>query len=462
MFFGRKKELEVLENLYKTNKFQMPVIYGRRRIGKTALIKEFVKNKEVIFYTAIEKSKMQNIDSFGKAVMEVIDKKNSDLNFSNFNQVLERVFEYSIKKRIILVIDEYPYLAKSDKSFSSILQGLIDKYENKSKLYLILCGSSMSFMEKNVLSYKSPLYGRRTAQIKLKAFDFFELRNYFNKMNIEDFAKTYATVGGTPKYFLQFDKELDYERNLKKNFLNSSSFLFEETNNLLKQEVREEALYNSVVYAIAKGSTKISEISTKVGATIPICNAVIKNLISLDLIDKISPYGEKTKKKTLYKLKDNMFKFYYAFVLDNVSNIERDFSDMVYEYIKTNLDNYMGKIFEQICMSFLWKAKKDNKISFVDIGQWWGTNKTTRKEVEIDIMGKIDKDSILVCECKWSNELVPLSVYESLYEKSKLFHYKNKEYYIFAKKGFTSALLKKSKDLKNIHLISYADMFNKK
>ena len=461
MFFGREKELEILESLYKTNKFQMPIIYGRRRIGKTALIKEFVKNKEVVFYTAIEKSRIQNIDSFGKAVMEVIDIKNSDLHFSNFNQILERIFNYSIKKRIILVIDEYPYIAKSDKSFSSILQALIDKYEHKSKLYLILCGSSMSFMEKNVLSYKSPLYGRRTAQIKLKAFDFFDMRKYFNKMSAEDFAKTYGTVGGTPKYFLQFDKEFDYEKNLKKHFLDSSSFLFEETNNLLKQEVREEALYNSVVYAIAKGSTKISEIATKVGATIPICNATIKNLISLDLVEKISPYGEKTKKKTLYKLKDNMFKFYYAFVLDNVSNIERDFSDTVYEYIKTNIDNYMGKIFEQICMSYLWKLKRDNKIKFIDIGQWWGTNKSTRQEVEIDIMGKIDKEKALFCECKWSNELVPLSVYEILLEKSKLFNYKYKDYYIFAKKGFTMALIKKSKELKNIHLVTYADMFKK-
>ena len=159
MFFGREKELKELNALYLTRKFQMPVIYGRRRIGKTALITEFVKDKKVIFYSAVEKSKKLNIENFGKTVLSVIDKHNEDLQFSNFMQILERVFAYSIKNQIILVIDEFPYLAKSDKSFSSILQNLIDKYEKKSKLYLILCGSSMSFMERNVLGYKAPLYG---------------------------------------------------------------------------------------------------------------------------------------------------------------------------------------------------------------------------------------------------------------------------------------------------------------
>lgn len=458
MFFGRKQELKVLNELYKLKNFQMPVIYGRRRIGKTALITEFVKDKKVIFYTATEKSRKLNIENFGKEVMDVIDSANSDLQFKDFKQILERVFEYSLKNQIILVIDEFPYLAKSDKSFSSILQALIDKYEKMSKLYLILCGSSMSFMEKNVLGYKAPLYGRRTAQIKLKEFDFFEIREYFNKMSIEDFAKTYGTVGGTPKYFLQFSDSLNYEQNLKKYFLNPSAFLFEETSNLLKQEVRDEALYNAIIYAIAKGSTKISEISTKVGTVIPVCNASIKNLISLDLVEKQIPFGEKKSKKPLYKLSNNMFRFYYAFVQENISNIERGFSDDAYAYIKPKIDNYMGKIFEDICISYLWKQKKNKKISFVDIGKWWGTDKIKRKEVDIDIMGKIDNDMLLFCECKWHNELVPLSVYNELFEKSKLFNCKQKQYYIFAKKGFTEALKSEAKKNKNIHLVAYKNM----
>lgn len=459
MFFGRKEELKILNELYKLKNFQMPVIYGRRRIGKTALITEFVKDKKVIFYTATEKSRKLNIENFGKAVMDVIDYANSDLQFKDFKQILERVFEYSLKSQIILVIDEFPYLAKSDKSFSSILQALIDRYEKTSKLYLILCGSSMSFMEKNVLGYKAPLYGRRTAQIKLKEFDFFDIREYFSKMSIEDFAKTYGTVGGTPKYFLQFSDRLNYEQNLKKYFLSSSAFLFEETSNLLKQEVRDEALYNAIIYAIAKGSTKISEISTKVGVPVPVCNASIKNLISLDLVIRQVPFGEKKTKKPFYKLNDNMFKFYYAFVQENISNIERGFSDDAYEYIKPKIDNYMGKIFEDICISYMWKQKKNKKISFIDIGKWWGTDKVKRKEVDIDIMGKIDNDKLLFCECKWHNELVPLSVYNELLEKSKLFNCKQKVYYIFSKKGFTEALKSEAKKNKNIHLVAYKDMF---
>ncbi|MBO6119568.1 MAG: ATP-binding protein [Lachnospiraceae bacterium] len=459
MFFGREKELKELNALYLTRKFQMPVIYGRRRIGKTALITEFVKDKKVIFYSAVEKSKKLNIENFGKTVLSVIDKHNEDLQFSNFMQILERVFAYSIKNQIILVIDEFPYLAKSDKSFSSILQSLIDKYEKKSKLYLILCGSSMSFMERTVFGYKAPLYGRRTAQIKLKEFDFFEMKKIFTKMSIEDLAKTYGTVGGTPKYFLQFSDKLNYEQNVKESFLKTSAFLYEETKNLLKQEVRDEALYNAIIYAIAKGSTKISEIATKVGSSIPLCNASIKNLISLDLVERQIPFGERKSKKSIYRLTNNMFRFYYAFVLENVSNIERGFSDDAYDSIKPYIDNYMGKVFEEICISFLWKMKSAKKISFIDIGRWWGTNSKIRKEVEIDIMGTINKESALFCECKWHNELVSLSVYQSLVDKASMFNYKNKEYYIFAKKGFTEKLKNEERRDKNLHLITYKEMF---
>ncbi|HPP68272.1 MAG TPA: ATP-binding protein, partial [Clostridiales bacterium] len=165
MFIGREKELQSLNQLYQTNQFQFPVIYGRRRVGKTALINEFVKGKDTIFFTGLETNAKQNLENFSKCVFTYTSGNfTSAPVFQNFQEALEYVFVLSLNKRIILVIDEYPYVAKSYKGFASILQVLIDKYKDTSKLFLILCGSSMSFMEEQVLGYKSPLYGRRTAQ----------------------------------------------------------------------------------------------------------------------------------------------------------------------------------------------------------------------------------------------------------------------------------------------------------
>ena len=176
MFIGREQELQTFNELYEKGDFQFPVIYGRRRVGKTALINEFVGDKDTIFFTGLETNAKQNLENFSKAVFDYTGAFGTSPVFQGFQEALEYVFALSKEKRIVLVIDEYPYVARSYKGFASVLQVLIDKYKDTSKLFLILCGSSMSFMEEKVLGYKSPLYGRRTAQFKINAFDFFESR----------------------------------------------------------------------------------------------------------------------------------------------------------------------------------------------------------------------------------------------------------------------------------------------
>src|SRR5665647_3164278 len=233
MFIGREKELKNLNNLYDTDKFQFPVIYGRRRVGKTALINEFVKDKDTIYFTGIETNAKQNLEYFSKSIFNYTTGSNVAPVFSSFQEALEYVFKLAEKKRIVLVIDEYPYVAKSYKAIASMLQVLIDKQKDTSKLFLILCGSSMSFMEEQVLGYKSPLYGRRTSQFKILPFEFFESRKYFKNFSDLDIATIYGIVGGTPQYLLQMDDNISLEHNIKDKLLNSTSYLFEEPNNLL-------------------------------------------------------------------------------------------------------------------------------------------------------------------------------------------------------------------------------------
>jgi AAA+ ATPase superfamily predicted ATPase len=459
MFIGRENELTTLNKLYKSDKFEFAVIYGRRRVGKTALISEFTKDKYPIFFTGVETNAKQNLANFSRCIMEYNTGIAVNTSFPSFQAALEYIFELAKTQRIVLVIDEYPYVARASQSLASTLQLLIDKNKATSKLFLILCGSSMSYMEDHVLAYKAPLYGRRTAQFKIKPFDFFEACLYFKKLSDEDKALAYGITGGTPQYLMQLNDNLSIADNIKNTHLNPASFIFEEPNNLLKQEVREPAIYNAVITAIATGSSKMNEISNKIGENTSVCATYIKNLITLGIVKKEIPYGETTSRKTIYSIEDNMFRFWYRFVPENSSVISRGATNLAYSRIAPELPSYMGGVFEDICKQYLWKLLLEGKcaVNFIDIGRWWGTNPKTKSQEEIDIMGS-DKDSALFGECKWTNEKVDLGVLETLVERSTLFHYKKTHFYLFAKTGFTKGCIDKAYEMGNVTLVTFADM----
>ena len=223
--------------------------------------------------------------------------------------------------------------------------------------------------------------------------------------------------------------------------------------------MREPAIYNAVITAIATGCSKMNEISNKIGEDTSVCATYIKNLITLGIVKKESPYGEKSSRKTIYSLEDNMFRFWYRFVPENTSVISRGATDLAYSRIAPELSAYMGGVFEGICKQYLWKLLLEGKcaVDFSDIGRWWGANPKTRSQEEIDIMGT-DKDSALFGECKWTNEKVDLRVLETLAERSNLFNYKKKHFYIFAKTGFTTGCIDRAAEMGNVTLVTYEEM----
>ena len=462
MFIGREKELTQLQKLYNSDKFQFAVIYGRRRVGKTAIINKFVKGKDSICFTGVETNEKQNLENFSKCILEFETGIEVDTSFSSFQAALEYVFKLSQNKRIVLCIDEYPYVARASKSLASTLQLLIDKYKDNSKLFLILCGSSMSYMEEHVLAYKAPLYGRRTAQFKVFPFEFSEVCKYFHNFSDEDKAVAYGIVGGTPQYLLQLNDKMSMEDNIKNIYLNPISSIYEEPNNLLKQEVREPAIYNAFINAIATGASKLSEISGKIGEDTCVCSTYIKNLVTLGIVKKETPYGENVGRKTIYSIEDNMFRFWYRFVQVNASIISRGATELAYSRIEPQISDYMGAVFEEICKQYLWTLLLKNKaaVPFTDLGRWWGTNPKTKKQVEIDIMGTSDKNTVLFGECKWTNEKVDLGILETLIERGNLFQYKNKYFYLFAKTGFTKGCIEKAKESGNVFLVTYEDILS--
>lgn len=461
MFIGRERELDSLNKIYDTGKFEFVVLYGRRRVGKTELIKRFIEDKKYVYFTGVESNAKQNLENFSQSILEYISGIDSaDTSYSSFQAALETVFLIARNERVILAIDEYPYVARAAKSFASTLQMMIDKYRYDSKLMLILCGSSISYIEDNVLAYKAPLYGRKTAQIKLLPFSFEETCNYFKNYSPEEKALAYGIMGGTPQYLLQMNDRLSIEDNIKNTFLNPVSSIFEEPTNLLKQEIREPAIYTAVIAAIATGSSRMSEISSTVGIDSNKCSAYLKSLVTLGIVRKETPYGEKASKKAIYLIDDNMFRFWYRFVPENASLIARGATDIVYKRIEPQLPDHMGKVFEEICKQYLWSLllSGNSPVEFSSLGRWWGNDPFYKRQSEIDIVGAQDKNAALFAECKWTNEKADLGVLEKLIERAGIFPYTEKHFFLFSRSGFTKGCIEKAEKLKNVSLISFKDM----
>ncbi len=461
MFIGRDFELNSLNKLYEEDKFQFAVIYGRRRVGKTTLIKEFCKSKANIFYVAEEYNDKIALESFSDKILTYFDMKDFISSFESWEKAFMYLGKQAKDERLVVVIDEFPYIVNSNKSIPSLLQNLIDHHLKDTKLFLIICGSSMSFIEKEVLSYKSPLYGRRTAQFIIEPFDFFDSSKFFPKYNLEDRVKAYGALGGIPQYLLKFNDEKSIKDNIKEAFLNKSSYLYEEPKNLLKQELREPALYNSMIEAIANGSTKLNEIATKVGESTDKCAKYLRTLLELRILKKETPASEEgISRKSIYRIQDNLFKFWYRFVFDNASLVEQEMIDYVYSNkILPELNNYMGAVFEDICIEYLKRKNKKLELPFVfeKIGRWWGNNPIKKREEEIDILA-ISKQSVLFGECKWTRVPINMDVVNSLIEKSSIFSYSQKYYAFFSKSGYTEDVKSFVKGSKNIFLFDLEDL----
>lgn len=457
MFIGRKTELKQLNEQYNSSRFEFAVIYGRRRIGKTSLIQEFIKDKKALFFTGLETTQKQNLINLSQVILQ---SSLDDITFNSFQAALENVFEKAKKERIIFVIDEYPYLANTYPAISSILQLLIDKNKEDSKLFLILCGSSLSFMEEQVLGYQSPLYGRRTSQYKIKPFSFFETCDYFNSFSYEEKAFIYGLTSGIPLYISLFRENKSLKQNIIDIFLSSNGYLFEEPTNLIKQECRDPSTYNSIIQAIATGATKLSEISNQVGIETGLCTTYIKKLISLGIIIKDYPIYKPSKKQTIYLLEDHMFQFWYKFILPNISLINIGMGEKVYEKIEPHFYEFMGYIFEDICKHYLWllNIREELPLFFLKLGKWWGNDPRIKAEAEIDILAYNDENQILLGECKWRNEEIDKKVLEKAIFRSELFSFPNKFIYLFSKTGFTSYCLEYAKTNPSIHLVTFQDI----
>lgn len=464
VFIGREKEIADLNELYSQDKFQLFVLYGRRRVGKTTLLNEFCKDKETIFYSAEQSNEKLNLEKFSSLVFNFYGENNL-APFSSWTNALSYIDDRQKDKKLVLVIDEFPYLVKKNKALLSELQHLIDHKLTRGNLFIILCGSYMGFMEKEVLGSKSPLFGRRTAQLHMKPFNYQTSSKFLNGFSNEEKLELYGAFGGTPLYLQQINNNESFEENIKRSYLKVTSYLYEEALLLLRQEVQEPGVYSAIIEAIASGYTKANEISTKIGEDSAKCLKYIKTLCELGILHKETPFGEKeTSRKTIYGISDFMFRFWYRYVFANRTLIETGAQQAVWlKKIEPDYNGYMGLVFEKVCADYLSdkNAKGELPILFTSIGRWWGTNPVTHGQEEIDLVANDRKDYIFV-ECKWRNEKLDLSILRELKTKADIFskNRNNTYYFLFSKSGFTDAVKNEVKADNSVILVDLSDIMN--
>ncbi|PEG90879.1 MULTISPECIES: ATP-binding protein [unclassified Lactobacillus] len=461
-FVGRNNELNDLNAKYQSPNFEMIVIYGRRRVGKTALISEFIQNKPAIYYQGIESTGDMNLKNLSE---KINDLKNDDFNtasYADFEKAFTEVQNIAnhLEQKLVFVIDEYPFLARSEHSVSSILQYVIDHvYKKYNNVMLILCGSSMSFMERQVLEYKSPLYGRKTGQLKLEPFDLFESETMLPSVNKSDLLGYYGITGGIPQYLAYINPEISLRDNIRQMFFSPVAPLRDEPNVLMQEEMRNPATYNAILKTIANGSNHYNDIVQATDITSSSLTPYLKNLIDIGVIQKKQPLFNKNNRKAYYYIVDGLFRFWFKFVDGETDLIVRGQVDRLLDYIMSELPRFLGPVFEQASGDWLWR-QNDLPIGIRTIGQWWGPNPAKKREEEIDIVAPdFTNNQAIIGECKWrAKDKIKPEMIDTLVERSFLVPKIKQSYlYFFAKEatpGFKAYAQKN-----NVTVIEYQHFF---
>ncbi len=458
---GRKEEMSHLEELYNSNTFEFLVMYGRRRVGKTTILQEFADHSNSIFFPAREKNDALNLEDFSKVVQYHFDQR-----FIASFQSWEDAFDYigeKIEQRTAIIIDEFPYIAEENPSIKSILQHTIDHSWKNKNIFLILCGSSVSIMENEVMGRKSPLHDRQTSSLEIKPFDYLESSNFFPNYTNEEKLIAYGILGGIPRYLEAFDLNESIEKNVANKIIRNGAYLHEEPDNLLKAELRETNVYSSILSAIANGRNKIIDIANFIYEDRTKVAKYLITLQTLRLIEKRVPCMEpETSKKSIYVIKDNFFKFWFRYEFTNNSYYSMLGAKDASEEIMNDISNLMGDAFEEICKEYIIRLAKQRKLPFIPyyLGKWWGTNPAIKAQDDVDLLAvdKTGKRAIFI-ECKFTSQPMPYDEYEDLVTATKAFpRIEEKQLWFISKSGYTKSVIEQAKK-DNAMLLTIDNLF---
>jgi AAA+ ATPase superfamily predicted ATPase len=456
-FVNREYELGILKSAYEEKASQFIVLYGKRRVGKTTLVKEFARNLPHIYFLADKATEKDQLLAISERIGLLYD---DEFLLSRGFGSWHEVFRYlKIKGRVVLIIDEFPYLIEANRAIPSIFQKEWDEELKDSGIYLVLLGSSIGMMETEVLGYKSPLFGRRTGQLLVLPLDFRHARKFFPNKSDDEFMYMYAMLGGTPAYLLKFDPDADLWTNLRNRMLTPDAYLFSEPEFILREELREPRNYFAILRAISLGKTRSGEIINETGFEKNIVGKYLSVLVELKIIEREVPVTETSfekSKKGIYVIADNFFRFWFNFVFPNKSFIEeRELDYLVDKKIKPRLDQFTSLTFETVCRSYT-KQGEVGGLKFNKVGRWWS------KDAEIDIVGLNDDDNvILFAEVKWSSKPVGIDILADLKQKATLVewgrHGRVEHFALFSRSGYTEEM-KRVAEQDGIYLCTLRDV----
>ncbi|MDV3425696.1 MAG: ATP-binding protein [Bacillota bacterium] len=457
-FINRNEERAFLNKEYENKISSLIILYGRRRIGKTALITDFGRDKNMLYFLASEESEKENLNAFKALAADyTINELLKSASVDSWDVVFKTLINTNPAEKKLIIIDEFQYLGKSNPAFPSVFQRIWDTILKNKNVMVILCGSLISMMEAQTLSYSSPLYGRRTGQIKLQQIKFKHYNEFFKDKSRKELIEYYSVTGGVPKYIELLKDGKDVYTSIEKNILSKQSFLYEEPTFLLQNEVSEIGSYFSIIKAIAAGNQKLSKISSALEIKQTSITKYLQTLISLDILERQVPITEanpEKSKKGLYKIKDNFLAFWFNFVYPNKSFIEMDRPDFVMNKIRNNfIDNHVAHIYEDICIEKMWDLNTKNtwNFNFDKAGHYWNSN------TEIDVVAfDSTGNDIIFGECKYTEKKMDVDIFFTLVQKAKEVIWKNnnrREWYIlFSINGFTNEMMKLAESRNDISL----------
>jgi len=427
-FWDRERELDLLEKQYRQTGSNLFVVYGRRRVGKTTTLARFSEDKPCIFYLAdrsMETTLMQRLLAsmarfLGDDLLAQVTPPNWDWILSQFIQRADWT------EKIVLVIDEFQALAQVNDAFPSILQRLWDTQLKSQNLMLVLCGSLVGMMYRTTLAYDSPLYGRRTGQLRMRPLSFSDLHRTFPHLSFNDMVALYAVSGGVPVYVEALtqapDLKLDNPRGdllskIAEHVLDPSGRLYDEPRFVLSGEVTDTTTFFSILQTIAAGNRQPTHIAGRLGLSTSYLSSYTRVLLDLEVLDKKIPItaDPRRSRRSLYYIGDHFFDFWFRYVYPYQGELESGHPAIAVADIRDTFDQYASKTFEDCVRDWLWHLQDQGQLPFTvhKMGSWWN------KQTEIDIMGLNEATHDLVLgECKWSQSPVGLDVLKGLYNKA--------------------------------------------
>ena len=441
MFYGRENERKKLHRMFLSDGQMISLIYGRRRIGKSELIKQALKETDIksIYYECKQTTERNNVDSLAELISEIFDFPKPA--FENIETLLQFLFKMSEKEPMILVLDEYPYLRENSKGLDSILQSLIDHYKDTSNMKFIVCGSYVDTM-KALLEKQNPLYGRIDLTLNLKPMDYYESALFYPEFTEEDKVRLFSVFGGIPYYNRLIDGQKSVRENIIELIASPGARLENEVSMYLNSEISKITNANEVFEALAKGFSRYKDILDQSNVSSgPALVDILDKLMRMDVVSKEAPINdENNKKKSGYFISDNLSLFYYKYIFRNMSRMNIMDSDVFYDrYIAEDFETkYVPKSFERICKQYLIRKNRKGLMDevFEKIGKYYYDDPIEKKNGEFDIV-TLDDRGYIFYEAKFRKEPVTENVVQNEIRQVEQTGLECYRYGFFSKSGFT-------------------------